>query len=141
MKITRTTIISDQKEQKPDSWSAYKHYHKIEINFYKDELRINKELWYITGHGSEQVDEIFIRSSHNAIYKTQTIENLTKEIEDEMVEKLIEYNKEKIQDKLDDIEAIKNDIKNYNKNIKDLKGYKPAQREEKLERILKNERN
>lgn len=141
MKIVRKTEISNQKDNKPDAWSDYKHYHKIEIRFYKDELKINKVLWYITGHGCEQNDEIFIRSTNNAIYKTQTIENLTKEIEDEMVEKLIEYNKEKIQEKLDDIEAIKNDIKNYNKNIKDLKGYKPAQREEKLERILKNERN
>ena len=34
----------------PDKWANHKHYHKITIEWYKDELRIEKKLWYIHGN-------------------------------------------------------------------------------------------
>lgn len=89
MKITYSERISNEKSQEPPHWADYKHYHKLEVFYYNGELKVEKELWYITGHGGEEVDKIFSKRIEHVVYKTHDINKLTPELEKEMINQII----------------------------------------------------
>ena len=134
MKINRTTEISNERLKKAPEWANFKHYHKLTISYYRDELTIRKKLWFIIGHGPERVDSIYYEISNTAVFKTQDIEKITPELEIKMIKGIINHNNLIIAYRLKEIEKLTTDIKQINKNNKNISVYL---REDKIKRILK----
>jgi hypothetical protein len=142
MKIVRTENISNQKDEVAPDWADNKHYHRITISLtydYKDPkrerfLHIDKELWFITGHGDEQVDEICVIGRDNVIFKTHDLEKITPELEVEMINVLYKNYLLYEDKKRKEIDELNEYIKESENDRKLLNVYL---REDKLKRILK----
>jgi len=133
MKIIRNTKVSNQKDDKAPEWADNKHFHKIAIRLYEGVITIDKKLWYITGHGPEQIDEIYA-TSNRAIFKTHDPEKLNNPgLEEDMIKAIMKHNEGENISRLQEIENLKNRIKD---NVNDNKILSKFLRKSKLERIV-----
>lgn len=137
MKIIRTEITSDQKAEICPSWADHKHYHKIEVDvdYSQKVINVKKELWYIFGHGSEQLDEIYSRDDFHIVFKTHDPEKLTPEIENKMIQQIITNVTKHNQEREHEIKRLQSDIKYHNEIKKEISSL-DIFRENKLKRIV-----
>ena len=135
MKILRKTIVSSEKNKKPPDWANNKHYHSITFEFDRTENTITfiYNLYYITGHGPEKIDEIYIYGVGYGIYKTQDINNINKNIEIELIKALIEINNKTHKNNSEQIEHLK---QNNEKLLNSNNSLSTLLRGDKLKRVL-----
>ena len=142
MKILRTEIISNEKDKIPPHYDNYfsrggKHYHKIEVDvdYSQKIINVKKELWYITGHGSEGMDQIYSKGDFHIIFKTHEPEKLTIDLENKMIQQIITNITKHNQERDHNIKRLQSDI-NYHNEIKKEISKLDIFRENKLKRIV-----
>jgi len=135
MKIRRQSEISEEKKKKAPDWSNNKHYHKIEIYINDDTIEVKKTLYYITGHGTEECDDIYYQSNYNAIFKTQDINKINLNIENEIIKGLAIRKQETIDDNNLNIQNLTEKNIQLKQEIKKLS--KLIHRKDKIKTSLK----